>query len=149
MPSKVGGEALRLLSGWSPGLGILLGDLDSSEVGVSKSVRCEAEAMSLAPVEEPCAEARLVRRLLLEMGLDTAAPDGLALKLLNPFRLKDLPSDCLLNASYSGLWSKGTTLGDAAAVDRTADDGGLQLLLVCWVGESLMKEVLSVVWKAK
>lgn len=63
-------------------------------------------------------------------------------------RLKALPSDCFLKASNSGFWSTGTTLGDAAAVERTADDGGLQFVLV-WCGESVRKAELSLDWKPK
>ena len=36
-------------------------------------------------------------------------------------------SDWRLNCSNSGFWSTGMTRGEAAAVERTLEDGGLQL----------------------
>lgn len=68
--------------------------------------------------------------------------------LLSPPKLKALPSDCLLNASNSGFWSSGTTLGDAAAVERTVEDGGLQFCFAC-CGESVRKVPLSAALKPK
>lgn len=43
-------------------------------------------------------------------------------------RLKLLPkpSDCLRNAANSGFWSTGMYVGENAAAERTADEGGLQ-----------------------
>jgi hypothetical protein len=46
--------------------------------------------------------------------------------------LKPFASDALLNASNSGFWSRGITRGDAAAVERTFEVGGLQFLRECW-----------------
>lgn len=40
-------------------------------------------------------------------------------------------SDCRLNKSNSGFWSSGTTRGEAAAVERTFEDGGLQFPRMC------------------
>ena len=40
-------------------------------------------------------------------------------------------SDCRLNCSNSRFWSTGMTRGDAAAVERTFDEGGLQLPRMC------------------
>lgn len=42
------------------------------------------------------------------------------------------PSDAFLNCSNSGLCSTGIICGDAAAVERTFDVGGLQLPRMCW-----------------
>lgn len=53
------------------------------------------------------------------------------MKVLRLPRLKTLPSDCLLKASNSGFWSTGMTVGEKAAVERTAEEGGLQFFLVC------------------
>ena len=41
-------------------------------------------------------------------------------------------SDCFLNCSNSGFCSTGIILGDAAAMERTLDVGGLQLPRMCW-----------------
>jgi len=63
--------------------------------------------------------------------LDTGG--GLDRKVLRLPRLNVLPtpSDCLLNAANSGFWSTGMTAGEKAAVDRTAEEGGLQFCLAC------------------
>lgn len=45
--------------------------------------------------------------------------------------LSPLSSVCIRKASNSGFWSNGMMRGDAAAVERTLDVGGLQLLLAC------------------
>ena len=45
--------------------------------------------------------------------------------------LKPFASVALLNASNSGFWSRGITRGEAAAVDRTVEVGGLQFLRAC------------------
>jgi hypothetical protein len=42
----------------------------------------------------------------------------------------------------------GMRLGEAAAVDRTVEEGGLQLDLECW-GESVGKVLPSLPWKPK
>lgn len=52
---------------------------------------------------------------------------GPALKVESLPRLKPFVSDCRLNSSNSGFWSRGTTLGDAAAAECTFEVGGLQL----------------------
>jgi hypothetical protein len=46
-------------------------------------------------------------------------------------RLSPLSSVCIRKASNSGFWSSGMMRGDAAAVERTLDVGGLQLPLAC------------------
>ena len=40
-------------------------------------------------------------------------------------------SDARLKASKSGFWSSGITRGDAAAVERTCEVGGLQFERAC------------------
>lgn len=45
-------------------------------------------------------------------------------------RLKPTLSDWRRKASKSGFWSTGMTVGEKAAVDLTADEGGLQFFLV-------------------
>jgi len=59
------------------------------------------------------------------------ARGGLGRPMLNVAslpRLKPFDSDCLRKASKSGFWSRGTTLGDAAAVECTSEFGGLQFV---------------------
>lgn len=65
-----------------------------------------------------------------------------------PPKLKALPSLCFRKASKSGFWSSGIMLGDAAAVERMAEDGGLKLVLLAYVGSSDRKES-SLDWKPK
>jgi hypothetical protein len=48
-------------------------------------------------------------------------------------RLKPTLSDWRRKASKDGFWSAGMTVGEKAAVDLTADEGGLQFFLVWWV----------------
>ena len=50
-------------------------------------------------------------------------------------RLKPTVSDWRRKASKSGFWSTGMTVGEKAAVDLTADEGGLQFFLV-WRADS-------------
>jgi hypothetical protein len=47
-------------------------------------------------------------------------------------KLKPTLSDWRRKASKDGFWSTGMTVGEKAAVDLTADDGGLQFFLVWW-----------------
>lgn len=56
------------------------------------------------------------------------ADEGVEAEKSKLFRAKPLFSDCFLKASKSGFWSTGMTRGDAAAVERTLDVGGLQLV---------------------
>lgn len=61
-----------------------------------------------------------------------ALPAGFMLSPINRADerpLTPLSSVCIRNASNSGFWSNGMMRGDAAAVERTLDVGGLQLLL--------------------
>lgn len=57
--------------------------------------------------------------------------EGAAVKSKVPNEKALLFSDCFLNCSNSGFWSTGMTRGDMAAVERTFDDGGLQLPRMC------------------
>jgi hypothetical protein len=52
-------------------------------------------------------------------------------KLKFPSANPRLFSDCFLNCSNSGFCSTGIMRGDAAAVERTSDVGGLQLPRMC------------------
>jgi hypothetical protein len=55
--------------------------------------------------------------------------DGVKLKL--PSAKPRLLSDCFLNCSNSGFCSTGIMRGEAAAVERTFEVGGLQLPRIC------------------
>jgi len=44
---------------------------------------------------------------------------------------KELFWECLMKASYSGFWSCGMTVGDAAAVEWMAEEGGFQFWVEC------------------
>lgn len=57
---------------------------------------------------------------------------GVDVKLKLPRANPLLFSDWRRNCSNSGFWSTGMTRGDAAAVDRTLEDGGLQFPRMCW-----------------
>jgi hypothetical protein len=50
---------------------------------------------------------------------------------------KELFWECLMKASYSGFWSCGMTVGDAAAVEWMAEEGGFQFWVEC-CGPSFM-----------
>jgi len=39
--------------------------------------------------------------------------------------------ECFMKASYSGFWSCGMTVGEAAAVEWTAEEGGFQFWVEC------------------
>lgn len=53
------------------------------------------------------------------------------LKLKLPSANPLLFSDWRRNCSNSGFWSTGMTRGEAAAVERTLEDGGLQFPRMC------------------
>jgi hypothetical protein len=61
----------------------------------------------------------------------------LALPLKSP-SWKAFPWVCFMNAAYSGFWSCGMTLGEAAAVEWISDEGETQFWRACGAA-SLMK----------
>jgi hypothetical protein len=58
-------------------------------------------------------------------------------------------SDCLRNCSNSGFWSTGMTRGDAAAVDRTLEVGGLQLPRMCCAALEEKQSAAESSWRPK
>jgi len=70
--------------------------------------------------------------VLLKKGFDVDAPCPGVAKSKLPSANARLFSDCFLNCSNSGFCSTGIIRGDAAAVERTFDVGGLQLPRMCW-----------------
>ena len=82
---------------------------------------CEGES---GPLCEMLPDLLLV--LLAWDGLD--AGGATMPKLDIRIALKPFASDALLKASNSGFWSRGIMRGDAAAVDRTFEVGGLQFV---------------------
>ena len=69
--------------------------------------------------------------VLVKNGFDVDAPWPGVAKSKLPRANALLFSDCFLNCSNSGFCSTGIIRGDAAAVERTFDVGGLQLPRMC------------------
>lgn len=80
----------------------------------------------------------------------TREGDGAEVKSNLPSEKPRLFSDCLLNCSNSGFWSTGMTRGDMAAVERTFDEGGLQLPRMCCAAlEAKTSLPLDSTWRPK
>jgi len=84
--------------------------------------------------------ARLARTLLAG-----CTADGLPVPKVNCL----LFSDSLRNCSNSRFWSTGMTRGDAAAVDRTLEVGGLQLPRMCCAALEEKQSAAESSWRPK
>jgi hypothetical protein len=81
--------------------------------------------------------------------LDSAGEEAAVLKSKLPNEKPLLFSDWRRNASNSGFWSTGTTRGEAAAVERTFEDGGLQLVRMCWAALEAKQSAVASIWRPK
>jgi hypothetical protein len=111
---------------------------------------CSVEAFGLA--EMLMLLKKLVLFALFVFGLLLLAEEGsagfLKSKSCREPRLKPTLSDWRRKASKFGFWSAGMTVGEKAAVDLTADEGGLQFFLV-WRVDSESYESSWAVLKPK
>jgi len=124
------------------------GDRDSGTPSASFSLPGLAELLGDeggAVLDEWTGPVRLVGTLLAGCTTDGLLPRSGSRPKANCL----LFSDCLRNCSNSGFWSTGMTRGDAAAVDRTLEVGGLQLPRMCCAVPEEKQSAAESSWRPK